>query len=445
MNNAISFLILLSGLSLIGFSFTNCGGMDRLKPTLKSELDKDLDAIIEANDLKPLPTPQAEEPNLIALGKELFFETGMSGLNDVSCASCHEPSLGSGDHLPFAVGSGAIGVFPNRKQFAGASIPMKRHSPAIFNKGHKTTGITHALWDGRLTVNAGVITSPVPEISGENPSRPDITALMENAFDLQPLFPIISADEFLGTNNPLADLEEPTAIWRQALNQLLIRPQYVTLFKNAYNNINTNDIGPGHIARAIRAFVKTKFLANNTPFDRYLAGDIHAMTEEQKLGMRVFYTNAACNVCHSGTEFTNGNFESIATPQLGFAPFQDDLGREQATNQPADRYKFKVPNLRNSKLHPPYMHNGAFDTLERVIDHYSNVEASLTNYVIPPSYQQHYDDTLVVDDDNARNQSRLDQISDPRLRNSLHLNNTDKAHLLQFIRDALTDTTFLSR
>lgn len=445
MNKIISILVLTCGIGLISFSFTNCG-KDKVTPTLKSELDKQLDSIIAANDLKPLPTPSPENASLIALGKELFNETGMSGLNDVSCASCHDSSLGSGDGLPFALGSGAIGVFPNKRQFAGISVPMTRHSPAIFNKGHVTTGRTHALWDGRLTVENGVIQSPVSDINGANPARPDITALMENAFDLQPMFPIINPTEFLGTNNPLANLVNPTVIWDTVLfNRLLVQSKYVNLFADAFPNVSTGDLSPGHIARAIRAFVRTQFLANDTPFDRYLAGDIHAMTETQKLGMRVFYTNAACNVCHSGTKFTNEGFESIATPQLGFAPFQDDLGREQATNNPSDRYRFKVPNLRNVKLHPPFMHNGAFDTLEAVVDHYSNVSFSINNYVIPASYQQHYDDNLVVDTNAARNQERLDQISDARLKNSLNLNPTDKAHLVEFLKEGLLDTKFQSR
>ena len=445
MNKVISILVLTCGIGLISISFTNCG-KDKVKPTLKSELDKQLDAIIAANELAPLATPPAEDPSIVALGEMLFNERGMSGLNDVSCASCHEPSLGTGDGLPFSLGSGALGIFPNRKQFAGVSVPIRRHSPAIFNKGHQSAGATHALWDGRITVNNGVVTTPVADINGANPARSDITALMRNAFDLQPLFPIIAPDEFLGTNNPLANLGNPTVIWDTVLfNRLLVQGSYINAFAEAFPSVSTGDLSPGHIGRAIGAFVKTQFLANDTPFDRYLAGDIHAMTETQKRGMRVFYTTGACNVCHAGNRFTNEEFESIATPQLSFAPFQDDLGREHATNNPEDRYRFKVPNLRNLSLHPPYMHNGAFETLEAVVDHYSNVENSINNYVIPTNYQQHYDAVIEVDTDEDRNQERIDQISDDRLKAGLNLTPADRADLVEFLRDGLLDTKFQTR
>ena len=91
------------------------------------------------------------------------------------------------------------------------------------------------------------------------------------------------------------------------------------------------------------------------------------------------------------------------------------------------------------------MHNGAFETIERVVDHYSNASSSLTNYVIPGSYQQHYDQTLIVDTDANRNQQRIDQISDQRLKAGINLTTEEKANLVEFLENGLLDESFLSR
>ncbi len=444
MKKLFPFIVLITGISLLAFTFTNCGRSSRRFVTsVKSDLDKQLDLIIAANDLVPLESPSAESPQLVALGKELFFDTSMSGLNDVSCASCHSPNLGSGDGLPLSLGSGTTGTFPNRRQVAGV-LPMRRHSMALFNTGRD--GRTHALWDGRLNLINGVPSTPLAILSGPNPQRSDITSMFENAFDIQPLFPIINRTEFLGVNNPLANLGNPSVIWDTVLFQrLLTQTKYVTLFSQAYPNVATNNLNPGHISRAIRAYTRTTFVANNSPFDKYIAGDIHALTENQKLGMRTFYTNGACNVCHTGNTFTNNDFEGIAVPQLTFAPFQDDRGREDDTGNPADRYHFKTPGLRNVKLSAPYMHNGAFDTLESVISHYSNVESSINNYTIPPSFQQHYELTLIFDNDSARNQERIDQVSDPRLKAGINLRPEEQQNLVDFLENGLLDETFKNR
>ncbi len=455
--------LFLSVLFVVQFSFTNCSdyqasqiGLDKVDidhpislgpPVIynpQTAIDQELVDLINRYKLTSLSDPKPESSALVLLGEALFNDTGMSGLNDVSCTTCHQNELGTGDGLPFPIGSGGIGDFPHRRQVNGKSKPMRRHSPVIFNKGRE--GMNLALWDGRLQFILGFPSSPVLEISGPNPDRADIADTFENAFDIQPLFPLITPEEFFGLNNDLSSLPNTPAIWDEILKRdLLAHEHYRLFFSNAYPDIELEDINPGHISRAVRAFLKLQFKANATPFDKYLDGDLNALTTSQKQGMKVFYTKGKCNVCHSGPRMTNDGFFSVAVPQLGFEPFQDDLGREEFSKRAEDRYKFKTPGLRNIKLSAPYMHNGAFDNLEAVIDHKNNVSESLENYVIPSQYQEHYEEVLTVDRDPARNQERIQQIDVPSMREGLGLTDQEKSDLLDFLREGLLDTSFKDR
>jgi len=442
------------------FVFTNCGdfqasGNGAIKTDINSnqipdpnnnteiDLDNQLNDIIQNNQLTKLSDPKPETDELVELGKILFNDTGMSQHNDVACATCHVNELGSADGLPLPIGSGGVGVFPNRRQINGQSKPMPRHAPAIFNKGRE--GMNHALWDGRLQFILGVPSAPVEEISGPNHERTDITQNFENAFDIQPLFPLITPEEFFGFDNDLSDLPNTPAIWDALLkDNILVHEEYRQAFTNAYPNTPLEELTPGHISRAVRAFLKINFQANNTPFDQYLDGDLDALTSPQKRGMIVFYGQGRCNVCHSGPRMTNDGFYSLGLPHLGFDTFIDDHGREDFTKNRADRYKFKTTGIRNVKLSGPYMHNGVFETLEQVIDHKNDAASSIKTYEIPSSYQQNYEVLLNVDRDEARNQERLDQMI-PALQNGLGLSPEQKADLLEFISEGLLDTSYMNR
>ncbi len=437
----VSFIVSLVG--LIGFSFTNCGGGGR-RTVVITPTDGELNSLMAVNNLRPLQLPPQDSPDLIALGKALFNDVALSGPRDTSCATCHSDVAGSGDGLAFALGTGAIGTFPNRRQVNGRSLPVGRHSPSLFNLVRPEQ--PHAVWDGRLGFISGIPSSPVASISGSNPSRSDITSLFTNVFDIQPLFPLLSPRELLGTNNSLANLNSEEDIWEEILTRrLLNQPSYVQLFSRAFPTTSSANLNPGHIGRAMGAFMKAKFLANNSPFDRYIAGDTSALTDAQKRGMKVFYTQGACNSCHSGTAMTNNQFASSGVPQIGFSPFFDDLGREEVTNNPNDRYKFKIPGLRNVGLSAPFMHNGALENLEALVEHYNDIPRSLSNYQIPSSYQRHYDATIIHDTSSARNSLRLNAIFDPRLRNGLGLSSQQKEDLVEFLRNGLTDESFRQR
>ena len=437
----VKIVFLILSCSLI-FSCTNTAEqLAAVASTAPTADDQELVGIITTNNLTALSDPTAESTDLVILGETLFADQNISGNRNISCLSCHSTFHGTGDGLPFSVGTGATGEGPSRRQVNGESLATSRNSPALFNLGRP--GQNRAFWDGRVAFINRAVTSSVTEISGTNPTRADIRNIFTSVYDIQPLFPTLNSVEMLGSNNDLALHTGNIAIWEAILSdRLLANATYVQLFNRAYPTVTIANLNPGHIGRALGAFIKTKFKANKTPFDNYLNGNLAAMTASQKRGMITFYNKGQCVRCHSGNDFTDLNFHSVAAPQIGFAPFTDDLGREAASASTTDRYKFKTPSLRNVALTAPYMHNGAFDTLEAVVNHYSNVTNSLANYSIPTSYQSFYQTTLVYDNNATRNQARINQIDVGQVRNGLRLTAQEQTEIVDFLRNALRDPSF---
>ena len=122
------------------------------------------------------------------------------------------------------------------------------------------------------------------------------------------------------------------------------------------------------IGEAIAAYERT-IISTNSAFDKYTLGDESAMNEEAKRGMDLFKGKGRCILCHNGSNFTDNRFHNLGVPQVG--PRKEDLGRYDVTRRPEDKGAFKTPTLRSIIETSPYMHDGAFKTLEEVIDFYA--------------------------------------------------------------------------
>ncbi|MBE8964785.1 cytochrome C peroxidase [Nostocales cyanobacterium LEGE 12452] len=140
---------------------------------------------------------------------------------------------------------------------------------------------------------------------------------------------------------------------------------------------------------AVQKYIST-LVSDNTPFDKFQAGNINALTAQEKSGLTVFVNNGAngggsCNICHTIPEFTTASVRRTAGvastdstdplinnptngffPNFGVRPASDDPGAGNTT-----RSLFKAPSLRNIGLTAPYMHNGGMATLEQVVDFYN--------------------------------------------------------------------------
>lgn len=123
------------------------------------------------------------------------------------------------------------------------------------------------------------------------------------------------------------------------------------------------------IAEAIAAYERT-IISTNSAFDKFVLGDPKAMGEDAQRGRAVFKGKGRCILCHNDSNFTDNQFHNLGVPQVG--PMEEDLGRYNVTLRESDKGAFKTPTLRSITESAPYMHDGAFKTLEEVIDFFDN-------------------------------------------------------------------------
>ncbi len=181
-------------------------------------------------------------------------------------------------------------------------------------------------------------------------------------------------------------------------------PKYPQLLREAFGE--TADIDTRNAVKAIASFVRT-IVSGNSRYDNFMHGDSSALTAQQRRGMTLFFSNRTnCAVCHSGYNFTDEKFHST-----GISSHYFDGGRYEATHNEDDRGLFRTPTLRNVALTAPYMHNGEFFTLDRVLELYSRGGRSFVNK-----------DSLIV---------------------PLNLNNEEKSDIIAFLQ-SLTDEKMLT-
>lgn len=163
--------------------------------------------------------------------------------------------------------------------------------------------------------------------------------------------------------NPL----EMNLSFDEAIKRINSNPEYVRVFKKVYKSAPNRE----NITRALAEFQRSLESDGSAPHDLFLNGDDpKAMTASQQRGRKLFLSEKSkCFDCHFGPDFTGDEFRNIG---LYDGKSLTDKGRFDFTNKQEDIGKFKVPGLRNVALTAPYMHNGMFQTLEEVIDYYSN-------------------------------------------------------------------------
>ena len=143
----------------------------------------------------------------------------------------------------------------------------------------------------------------------------------------------------------------------------LARSAYRSQFRAAFGSEPTMD----HVARALASYVRT-IVAGDSPYDRYLAGDRSALSEAAQRGLALFRGKAGCSGCHISPNFTDEQFHNTGVAWRTGA--LADEGRARVTGAPEDRGAFKTPTLREVTRTAPYMHDGSFAALDRVIDYY---------------------------------------------------------------------------
>lgn len=399
------------------------------------ELDRLLRNRIEFYNIRPLvKIPANPNRSLVELGKLLFSEKNLSGNRRMSCQTCHDPATATTDGRPMSQTENGLGI-------------LARNSPALFNVGLSTR---HSMfWDGRVHFDSKkrIFTTPEPALNGESPERPEITSVMTSALAAQALFPLVSAIEMKGAEgeNEIADAKTNLEAWDKIIERVKVE-NYISLFLKAYPNLTVDKINIGHVGEAIAAFQREEFQSTDSPFQRYLKGNNRGMTVDQKRGFAVFLGRGRCIDCHTGSELGKGDlFASVGTPQWGAAPFVLDKGQGDVLKDSRRNFFYKIPSLINVKLTGPYMHNGAFETLGQVIDHYDHISKTLNGFKVSAERQARIpvkvsvaNHPLVLDDIWLSSQSGLF----PELKNQLRLLDREKRLLEIFLSEALTDPTW---
>jgi cytochrome c peroxidase len=162
------------------------------------------------------------------------------------------------------------------------------------------------------------------------------------------------------------------------------------------------------------------------------------LTEDEKRGALLFFGKARCSTCHTGALLGGQQFANIGVPQIGpgvGAAAPRDIGRgEQFPGQSFYQFAFRVAPLRNVELTAPYMHNGAYRTLENVVKHYTNADSAHRSYDVtqldPAVRATHHGDAATM--------NAVLATLDGRLRPNIILNETEQKQLVSFLK-SLTD------
>ena len=322
------------------------------------------------------PAPVRRE--LVLLGQALAFDKILSGNRDISCMTCHLAKTATIDGRSVAIGQGATGLGLARVHPLGKFV--HRNAPPLFNL-HAMVPLT---WDGRVFKDVGgVVRTP-----GAQLTTAERATLEFGTLSALPMFPVLSRPEMRAdAGNELADVPDstPQKTWRRLMGRLGTIPQYRTMFQSAYPGQVFDSMTFAHAGNAMGGWITSVFAFNNTPWDRFLAGNDTALTDVQLRGAKAFLGTAKCAKCHSGPQFSDQGFHNVAVPQIGpgFGDGpggHDDFGRMRKTKNPANKYAFRTPPLRNVELTAPYGHDGAIVTLRGWVDHYTQSAAKLRAY-----------------------------------------------------------------
>ncbi|MCC6469779.1 MAG: methylamine utilization protein MauG [Alphaproteobacteria bacterium] len=289
----------------------------------------------------PVRIDDPPTPAKVALGRKLFFDRRLSVNGTMSCGMCHVPAQGfAANELRTPLG------------VEGRSV--RRNAPTILNVAY----YERLFHDGR-----------------------------EATLEAQVWAPLLAGNE-MGNRSGQAVVDRIAAL-----------PDYAGLFESAYDGLRPD---AQTVGRALAAYERS-LVSGGARFDRWwFGGERGALTAQEREGFAIFLFRGGCAQCHrveerhalftdqryhnTGTgharldaarrpvrvELAPGVFTTLApeaVDKVG-APDVSDAGRMEVTGDPADRWKYRTPSLRNVALTAPYMHDGSLATLEEVVEFY---------------------------------------------------------------------------
>jgi len=267
--------------------------------------------------LIPADNPMTQEG--VNLGRMLFFDPILSVDSTMACGSCHLAENAFADGLAFS--QGVRGEF------------TERSSMAIMNVGFKRHGL---FWDGRV-----------------------------QTLEEQALLPV--EDEI--------ELHED---WPNVVEKFRRHPDYPRRFREAFGIDSKTEITKELAVKAIAQFERTMIVGAGSKFYKTFILNEGLPSDEALNGQQMFFDesstlpDAQCFHCHGYPLLTDPDFRNNGLDSVANVTDFKDYGRGRVTNFDFDNGKFTVPTLWNIELTAPYMHDGRFQTLEEVVDHYAS-------------------------------------------------------------------------
>lgn len=257
-----------------------------------------------------MPGAEKDNPELVKLGEKLYHEKRLSQNNSMSCNTCHRVDNNLGGVDNEPTSPGAFGKRGGR------------NSPTVLNAGFQFA----QFWDGRA----------------------------EN-LEAQAKGPIL---------NPI-EMAMPSDV--DVLKRIKSFVEYKPMFEKAFPT-GDDRITYDNVARAIAAFERT--LITRDRFDDWQKGDDSALNTQEVRGLELFMATG-CTTCHNGPVIGGNQYQKLGLVK----PYETaDLGRYDVTKEESDKYKFKVPMLRNIALTYPYFHDGKQKTLENAVKTMASIQ-----------------------------------------------------------------------
>lgn len=268
---------------------------------------------------------EINSPQMVELGKMLFFDPVLSSNNKRACASCHDPKKAFTDGQPKSTALSFEGT-------------VDRNAPTLIN----------CVYNERFFHD-----------------------MRSEALEDQIEHVLVNRKEF--------DTD-----MLKIIDKLQQSEEYVSMFNQCFSKMDGDKLNGHTISFAVSAYVSS-LRGFNSEFDKYVRGEQARIDDDVRRGFNLFMGKAACGTCHFAPVF-NGTvppkYEESESEVLGVAenPYvknqvvDPDLGRGVARlkeQSDFNKYAFKTPTVRNAALTAPYMHNGAYKTLEDVMDFYN--------------------------------------------------------------------------
>jgi cytochrome c peroxidase len=170
-----------------------------------------------------------------------------------------------------------------------------------------------------------------------------------------------SIEEFV--LQPIADANEMNLPVADALARLAADAEYHAAFAKTF----ADGVSEANLRTSLATFVRG-IASGDTPYDRFLRGEVDAFTAAERAGLWVFESKGACWKCHTPPLFTDESFHNTG---IGLQEGRPEPARAAHTGNPADAGQWKTPTLRGVRLSAPFMHDGSVATLEEVVAFYA--------------------------------------------------------------------------